>query len=263
MIINPYVYALAYDPDAQAYFNANTAITSPSDKNEINNFYLGLKSDGIYSKLKVMNLPIWGSAATCKWNLVNPLDTNAAYRAVYSTGFTFSSGGIQGNGTSAYIDIFFTPSTSGLSQNSAAMGFYSRTNRAASNTITTMGVDQTTNRLLLRARTVGDNSLYFCNDAAGSALAGTTNSQGFYQLSRIASNSVTRGKDPYNAVATNSVSINNIKLYVFANNLNNTITQYESVQCSFFYISLGLTQTEMNNFKARVQTLMTYFGLNV
>jgi hypothetical protein len=37
---------VTYDADALAYFNANTAITSAADKNAINTFYLGLKSDG-------------------------------------------------------------------------------------------------------------------------------------------------------------------------------------------------------------------------
>lgn len=252
-----------YDPDAQAYFNANTAITSTADKNAINTFYLGLKSDGIYSKIKAMYLPIWGSSATCKWNLINPLDTDGAFRLTFSNGFTYSNSGITGNGTSAYIDTYFTPSTAGLTQNSVSMGFYSRTTRVASNSITTMGVDQTTNRLLLRARTVGDNSLYFCNDAAGNALSGTTDTKGFYQLSRTTSTAVLRGRNTYNSVNTNSVGINNIKIYVFANNLNNTVSGYEVIQGSFFYIGTGLTLTEMNNFYTKVQTLMTYFGINV
>ncbi len=82
--------AVAYDTDAQAYFTANTAITSAADKNAINTFYLGLKSDGIYTKIKAMYLPLWSTATNNKWNLVNPLDTNGAFRLTFATGMTFT-----------------------------------------------------------------------------------------------------------------------------------------------------------------------------
>ena len=60
-IIRPFVegaQAVLFDADALAYITANTAITSTADKNAINTFYSGLKSDGIYTKIKAMYLPI-------------------------------------------------------------------------------------------------------------------------------------------------------------------------------------------------------------
>jgi hypothetical protein len=262
-------YAVAggvtYDADALAYFTANTAITSDADKTAINTFYLGLKTDGIYTKIKAMYLPIWGSATSSKWNLVNPLDTDAAFRATFATGFTYSSGGITGNGTSAYIDIYFTPSTAGVSQNSVSAGFYSRTLRSGSNSIRCFGVSQTTpsTTFEMRLRNTSDLSFYYANDSNGNSVASTTDSRGFYQLSRTISTSMLRGKNTYVSNTSTSTGLNTIKLYVFALNSNGTITGYETVQSPFFYIGTGLTLTEMNNFKTRVDTLMTYFGINV
>ena len=109
--ITPRDYSAAggvtYDTDALAYFTANTSITSAADKNAINTFYLGLKSDGIYTKMKAMYLPIWGSAASSKWNLIN----NRTFDLSFTTGWTYSSSGITPNGTSAYADTFLIPST--------------------------------------------------------------------------------------------------------------------------------------------------------
>ena len=255
--------AVTYDADAQAYFNVNTAITSTADKNAINDFYLGIKTDGIYTKIKVMNLPIWGSASTCKWNLVNPLDTDTAFRAVYSTGFTYSSGGIQGNGTSAYIDIFFVPSAV-VSQNSFSFGFYCRTNRAGSNSIHSMGITQSTPNANsnMRLKLTTDISVYYCNDTSGVNFS-TTDTRGFFQCSRINSTQIFYGKNTYNTGAFLSTGINNIKFPIFARNNAGTITGYETTQSSFFYLANGLTLVEMANFRTRVNTLMTYFGINV
>jgi len=99
------ISAIAYDPDAQAYFNVNTAITSDADKTAINDFYLGLKTDGIYSKLNYMYFPIWLTASNCKWNLIN----NRTFDLTFSTGFTYNLAGLKGNGTSAYANTFFAP----------------------------------------------------------------------------------------------------------------------------------------------------------
>ena len=127
--ITPRDYSVAggvtYDTDAQAYFTANTAITSSADKNAINTFYLGLKTDGIYTKMKAMYLPIWSLASANKWNLVNPLDTNLAFRLNFTTGWTHSSNGIQP--LNAYAETFLKPNVS-LLQNSAHISFYSQTN---------------------------------------------------------------------------------------------------------------------------------------
>lgn len=253
---------VSYDPDAEAYFTANTSITNPADKTAINDFYLGLKTDLIYTKIKAMYLPIWGSAATCKWNLVNPLDTDAAFRAVYSTGFTFSSGGIQGNGTSAYIDIFFIPSAV-FSQNKISYGFYSRTSRSGSNLIYAMGIDQTTIRTRLNLRLVGGTNMLTSVSGNDDSSFVVSDTKGFYQTSRTDFLSINRGVNIYSNVANSSTGINNIKFVIFAQNRNNIIERYETVQSSFFYIADGLTISEMNNFKTRVNTLMTYFGLNV
>ena len=97
-----------YDADAQAYFNVNTAITSAADKNAINTFYLGLKSDNIYTKIYWMILPIWTTALNSKWNLIN----NRTYDMTFSSGWTYASNGITP--LNAFADTFLIPSTTSL-----------------------------------------------------------------------------------------------------------------------------------------------------
>ena len=270
--ITPRDYSVAggvtYDADALAYFTANTAITSDADKDAINTFYLGLKSDGIYTNLKAMYLWKWGSASADKWNMINPLDTDAAFRCNFATGFTYSTSGITGNGTSSYINTFFNPnSVSGITLNNISGGFYSRTSRTGSNTLYSFGTNTSggTNRLGIRLRTAtspGDLMVYNCNDSTNILLS-NTDTRGFFQVSRINSANVNAGKNTYSNYSSTSNIMPNLNIPFFANNNNGTISGYETVQSPFGYLGTGLTLTQMSNFYTRVNTLMTYFGINV
>jgi hypothetical protein len=268
MIINPYVFAgPTYDTDAQAYFTANTAITSGADKNAINQFYLDLKSFGIYSKLRAMYLWKWGSASADKWNMINPQDTNSAFRCNFATGFTYSTSGITANGTSAYVDTFLVPSTtSGITQNSISGGVYCRTNKTGSNSRYAFGLTQVIGAngvdFGINMRTGTNNSIFSANDATGGGIA-ITDSRGFYQVSRTNSTSKNRGLNTYSNVLGNSSGVNTLKVYFFAYNSSSGTQYYDNYQSPFGYIGTGLTLTEMANFRTCLQTLMTYFGINV
>lgn len=249
----------AYDSDAQAYFNVNTSITSSADKTAINNFYLGLKSDGIYTKIKAMYLPIWGSASACKWNLVNPLDTNAAFRLTFTTGWTYSSSGITPNGTSAYARTEF----SSYSQNSQHISYYSRTD---SNTGVDLGnaVTGSAGLIYLYIRDTNTSYLRLNTTGAGSESSVTnTDGKGFYQLNRLASNKQTLFKNnTKNDFTVNSTGVPAGSLFLGgAQSLSSIL--YGNKQCSFSSIGDGLTDTEASNFSNRVNILMTYFGINV
>lgn len=262
--LTPRDYSVAggvtYDADAQAYFTANTAITSSADKNAINTFYLGLKSDGIYTKIKAMYLPIWGSASASKWNLVNPVDTNAAFRLTFTTGWTFNSGGMTPNGTSAYARTYFTPS-SVLTTNDCHISHYSRTdNNTLSCDIGSQGMGSTNSLSLYATSTY---NMYRISDFTFSTIT-TTNSKNFKLGSRLSS---TTKKMSINGVTTDtavtSLGLPNQSVLISAYQDNGAINYYSVRQTSFASIGTGLTDTEATNFYNRVNTLMTYFGINV
>ncbi len=264
MIINPYVYALAYDPDAQAYFNANTAITSPSDKNEINNFYLGLKSDGIYSKLKAMYLPIWGSAATCKWNLVNPLDTNAAYRLTFSTGWTFSSNGMTP--LNAYSDTFLITNTAFATDHNKHLSFYNQINVTATNS-SSIGSDNAAAGWCRMSVKSGSNAAIVFGGTNGTGTVANADSRGFYIGNRPTSTTAQLYKNgtliQNGGVANGTSSQLAISLLIGAARSSGAIVYYDNKKCSFASIGESLNSTQQLNFSLRVNTLMTYFGINV
>ena len=252
----------SYDADAQAYFTANTAITSSADKNAINDFYLGLKSDGIYTKIKAMYLPIWGSASSCKWNLVNPLDTNGAFRLNFSTGWTFTSGGMTP--LNAFADTFIIPSTN-LTLNSMHLSFYSRTNAStASNEIGSWeGAGLHYTMMSLRQSNNSNRSSAFIQCSTGAASFVDANSLGFYIGTRTAVNSTIIYKNGINSNSTTTSSTGQSTRKIYIGVANGNSLNYSTKQCAFSSIGDGLTATEATNFYNRVNTLMTYFGINV
>lgn len=273
--------APVYDPDAQAYFNANTAITSTADKNAINTLFLNAKSNGYYSKIKIWYLPIWGASSFDKWNLVNPLDTNGAFRLSFSTGFTHTTSGTSGNGTSAYANTNFVAS-SNLSLYDSHQAFYSRTTGNPSITQVFMGNNSNINIFNNKAQwnlsytNVGNVNAIQHSTAATTDYAiktGETSRLGFWINNRTSATATTlklwkNGVAIANATtqATSQI-LNTSSAYVWAR--RNTVLSapqaefFSDSQGSFISIGTGLTDAEALALSNDVNTLMTYFGLNV
>lgn len=247
--------APTYDPDAQAYFNVNTAITNNADKNAINQFYLDLKTDNIYTKIYQMGLYIWSSASNNKWNLVNPLDTNSAYRLTFTTGWTHASNGMTPNGTSAYANTFLLANTF---SSEVHLSFYSGTQAVGGSfeIACSNGTSVLSNRPAVNAQLGGTTAFNYTT---------TTDARGFWIGSKRSNTDreIYRNGVSQNTLATNiATAFPNLNIWLGALNNNNGLSFPSSKQIRFSSIGLGLTDTEANNLSNRVNTLMTYFGIN-
>lgn len=246
---------VTYDADAQAYFTANTAITSAADKTAINDFYLGLKSDGIYTKITSMYLPLWSSATANKWNLKNPLDTDAAYRLNFTTGWTHASTGMTPNGTSAYANTFLLGNTF---SSEVHLSFYSGTQTVggAFEIACYNGSSTLSNRPAVNAHLGGNTAINYTT---------TTDARGFWIASKRSNTDreIYRNGVSQNTLATNiTTAFPNLNIWLGALNNNNGLSYPSSKQIRFSSIGLGLTDTDASNLSSRVNTLMTYFGIN-
>jgi hypothetical protein len=89
------------DPDAEGYIDAVVAAggtVSGGQKSAINTFYKTGKSDGWYSSLKRMYLPIWGVAAP------NAIDMIELGSGTFNGTVTHGAGYVQGDGLTGYFD---------------------------------------------------------------------------------------------------------------------------------------------------------------
>jgi len=97
------------DPDAQLFITA-TGI-SGTNATATNQLVLDLKSANIWNKMKAVYPLVGGTATSHKFNLLNPSDTNGAFRLVFAGGVTHSSTGVLFGGVNGWADTFMNMST--------------------------------------------------------------------------------------------------------------------------------------------------------
>lgn len=253
-----------FDPDAQAYFDVNSSIVLEADKNAINDFFVGLKDDGVYNKIYAMYLPIWSNAANNKWNLIDPRDLDAAFRLSFFGGITHDSFGFKGNGTNGYANTHINYLNEGYDVANYHASMYINND---SNVGIDYGADVSpgTTQFYFTSKTslVSDRSV-FRTESGLSVL--DPNSLGYYIGNRQSLNVKQVWKNnSIIASSTNTAgeSFQNFEATLGALNRDGTPSFYSGKRFAFFTAGEGLSNTESNNLYSRVSTLMTYFGINI
>jgi hypothetical protein len=263
MIINPYVYA-GLDPDAQAFLTS-TGITDATITSAINTLVIDLKGYGLWSKMYAIYPFVGGTATTHKWNLKNPLDTNAAFRLTFSGGWTHASTGATGS-VNGYATTYVNPSLN-LIQDSTHVSYYSRTNPT-----TISGADLGVRGaaglggITIISRYTGNLSYYKVNSANATDLTfANINSEGFFMSNRTASNVVNGWKNNTKVVtgttASNGLANQNIILNAF--NDNGSIQLYSPREVAFSSVGEGLNDTEAANLYLSIQNFQTTLSRQV
>jgi len=259
-----FYYNSAYNNETNAFL-FSTQITDNTIQTATNTLVSDLKTANIFTKMKAIYPMVGGTATTCKFNLVNPQDTNAAFRLVFSGGGTFSANGYQPNGTNAYADTFFNTSTQSTLNNTHA-SYYSRTNNE------NLGIELGNSNgsggqllLALRYTAVGCISDQY-NSTTGRIIIANANSQGLYITSRTTSAIHKLFKNSAQIGATNtgaSGSLQNLNLYLGASNGQGTAVSFSNRQCAFASIGDGLTDAEALALYNAVQNFNTTLARNV
>jgi hypothetical protein len=197
-------------------------------------------------------------ASQFKFNLVNPVDSDAAFRLVFNGGWTHSSNGATPNGTNGYADTYVNDNTQ-LALDSAHISIYSRTN--TDGLICDMGVASTTDGINIFSKYT--NVFYPRIHDNNSGIANTANSLGLFTSNRVNSTEIRAFQNnSLKLITSNSVTkiSNNITLGV----LNGAIKYfYSNRQYAFSTIGDGLTDTEAANLYTRVQAYQTALSRQV
>jgi hypothetical protein len=255
-----------FDPDAQAFFDRVTTAggtLSETEKNATNQLVLDMKTAGIWSSMKAIYPMVGASAAACAQNL-----KSSSFTGTFTSGWTFASTGVTPNGTSAYMNTSFIPSTNGLTYDNNHLSFYSRTS-AQSGAIQfyEMGSGNVTgsNNLSLFIRRNTDLAGYDSGDfATNRATFTNTNGQGFYCGTAPTTTSKYFKNGTSQVSKSLSVkSVSNVNAYLGAFNEDNTTTYYSIRECAFASLGLGLTDTQALNFDTAVQAFQTTLSRQV
>ena len=114
------------DANAKAFLNA-AGITNGGIETATNNFFLDLKGEGLYNHCRVGYPAVGGTLSSVKYNMFNPVDSDAAFRATYYNNPTVDADGVNWNGTTQYANTHFVPGTHAANKN-ILMAYYSLTN---------------------------------------------------------------------------------------------------------------------------------------
>jgi hypothetical protein len=249
------------DADAQAFITASGI--SGTNATATNQLVIDLKSANIWTKMKAVYPFVGNTASSQKWNLKNPVDSNAAYRLVFSGGGTFSANGYLPNGTNAYANTFLIPSTAYSVASSGHMSYYSRTDSNGVNE-REVGALTATNYSDLGLRYSGNLYMRWSETGSPTQVA-SPNSLGFYVGTRTAINVQKIFKNGTQVLTSALIgsALPNINLYLGCLNLSNIPNYYSAKQCAFASIGDGLTDAEALAFYNAVQTFNTTLARQV
>lgn len=250
------------DPDAQAFITA-ASITDPTQQTAINQLVTDLKGYGVWTKMKALYPFVGGTASSHKFNLKNPLDTNAAFRLVFNGGWTHSANGALPNGVNGWANTFFVSANNFASKDNAHYSFYSRTNLASDGV--DIGANDVPSNQGLYTRSVSGNAIFILNGGTFPTVA-TANSLGFYQANRNSLNSLSGWKNGIKLSQISSTSVVSTlpSFSIGAYNMNNVSANYfSSKQVAFASIGDGLTDTEAANFYTLVNNFQVALSRNV
>ena len=188
-----------------------------------------------------------------KFNLVNPVDSDAAFRVVFNGGWTHSVTGALPNGTNGYADTKLLGNTDVIKGN-FGFGIYSRTNTLTSGAY---GVDSS---LHIYPRFTDTNSYYRIFNNSTAVINGT--SLGLFSGFNDSTNTSYAW---FNAVKKQTLAspltITSANL-MLSGNVAST-GGYDNRQLAFAFASQYLNDTEVTNLYTRVQAFQTALSRQV
>ena len=231
------------DADAQAFINA-AVIDDQVQANAINNLVLGMKADGLWSKMKAIYPVVGGIASSHSVNLKTPGTYNLTN---LNTGWTHSANGMTSLNTFAGTGI--QPSTV-LALDDSHLSYFT-TGFIDSTQACIIGAFNSPNRLWLYS-----GGIYGVNSATSSSYTYSGGGVKFRIISRLSStvhkfaNNGTIQTGTVNSSARPTANIELARLGGFSGDNFNGI-------CKFASVGDGLTDTDMTNFNTRVTTYQT------
>jgi hypothetical protein len=258
----------SFDADALAFFQRvsdATGTLSLTEKQAINQLVVDMKTAGIWSSMKAVYPMVGASAAACAQNL-----KSSSFTGTFTSGWTFASSGVTGNGISAYMNTNFIPSSDYTSGTNFGLFLYTSSTTAGA-ADRDMGIftggDTPSFSLTSKDATSSKTDLF---NYAGRISVGGYNVEGFYIGSRTASNSAKLFRNGTSIGTTTAAAGTAPSIFLVLGGANlsssNPITSvgvFSAKTFSFAGTCDGLTDTEASNFYTAVQAFQTTLSRQV
>ena len=235
-----------WDTDV-ATFISKSGITSDIEKNALNTCVKALKSEGLYTKIKVFYPMVGGTSNTTKYDLIST--NNNAYNIDWYGGVTFSNLGVKGNGTNAYGNSKYVPSSS----NAFTVSIGTNISETASDPIVLGVFDSTTQAFLMQIKGVNCN-VRLHGDIKTASIVSSNNIYTFNRVVNLMNVFFNTSKKlevtTNGTIPTNSIYLLNMNI---KNAPSNSRYSQQRIQSTLFHESL--TDTEV----ITLQTIINQF----
>ena len=252
--------ALEFDADAQAFFDRVTAAggtLSATEKTAVNTLVFQMKADGTWTLMKAIYPMVGASAAACAQNL-----KSSSFTGSFSSGWTFASTGITGNGTSAYFNTNLQSNTN-LTARNTCFGFYNRTNTSTGK----FAIDISSNGTNSWEMGADSSGNYYGRAYSGGAqglAANSGNRNGFYVLtSDTTTNMYRNGNTAVISSFSTTATLPTANVFLAGDPNIPTSTYATTNQYAFCFIGDYLTSTQSANFYTAVQAFQTTLSRQV
>jgi len=261
----------SFDADAVAFFNRVTTAggsLSLTERQAVNTLVLDLKANSLWTPMKAIYPMVGASAAACAQNL-----KSSSFTGTFTSGWTFASTGVTGNGTSAYFNTTFNPNTQ-LTFTDSHMSLYKNLGNISSTTMSN-GVYATTIPVSFSLIPDRNNTVYSLGEMGSyspSTAVGNNSSvqgNGFYVLARNANNFVRMTKNNTNTlsntVTSSPASFPNDNIWLGGTHQVGTTVIVDPNTYRWAFMSLGnyLDATQASNFYTAVQAFQTTLGRQI
>lgn len=246
------------DTDAQAFLTA-AGITDPTISSAIDGLVVALKAASIWTKMLAIYPFVGGTSSTNKWNLKNPLDTDAAYRLTFTGGLTHTNG-LLPDGSTGYANTHFDPQTK-ATLDSHHLSIYSNTNNTppGSDSVDIGAYDGGgTNVGSLSIRGTGTKDTLVGRLWSTNVTSANASALGFFCVSRTSSSNTEIYKNGTSQAAGSGAGalLINATVYFIGNRNDNGsgyINGWTNQNYVFASIGTGLNDTEASDLRTAVE----------
>jgi hypothetical protein len=247
----------SFDADAVAFFGRVTTAggsLSATEKQAVNTLVVQMKADGTWTPMKAIYPMVGASAAACAQNL-----KSSSFTGTFSSGWTFASTGVTGNGSSTYFDTTLNLNIMN-SINDISYGYYCRTNSLSIGSFGWGfgGATSPINEFYIRYTDGNKYGYLFDGGNDGGAVS---DCRGLNAMSRIAT--TTKYIQLNSSISTFSSSSSGSltsKNFVFGRGAQASAENREN---AFGFVADGLTTTNLSNLYTAVQAFQTTLSRQV
>lgn len=250
------------DSDAQAFITA-AGITDDTEESAICTLVADLKSNSLWTKFYAIYPYVGSTSTSCKYNLIDPQDTDGAFRLTFNGGFTYASTGLTPNGSTGYAQTHLVPSTV-MVEYDTHFSVWVRTDPGAG-TKREMGYYNGGASLLEMSTRLAGDALYSRTYGVAGAVAAAANSSaiGYWISSCTSSGSIVVYKDGSSFASGSPVSgLADLtgEFYIGALNTGGTAGSFSDREQIIATFGTGLTSGESATLYTILNTFKTTLG---